>query len=164
MNKLSIYEKRRLKEDILKLNKFEWNKIKDMIDLVTDKYTVKGDGLYIRLNVLDDNTQNNIKDFVESCIKNKEQMSNNEDILKNINNDDNDDDNEKSSEKTIIFGSNKPNDINLVSAEESDNESQLEDETNDLNNSDDENEDDDIEEQSNDEDNLDTFDIDYNDI
>ena len=167
MNKLTIYEKRKLKDDILKLNKFQWNKIKDMIDLVTSKYTVKTDGLYIRLNILDDQTQNSIKDFVKKCLIQKELISNN-DILKNINNDlltnELENDNIKDLKSSVI---------KLVSADEVNNyesedsqveDSQVEDNLMIDNESDNDDEEEEIAEESNDEDNTDTFDIDYNEL
>ena len=49
MEKLTQNDKKKMKNDIYKLNKFQWNKIKDLIDEETEKYTIKNDGIYLRL-------------------------------------------------------------------------------------------------------------------
>ena len=60
-----------------KLNKFQWNKIKDLIDEETSIYTVKNDGIYLRLNLLSDILQIKIKKYIDDCILELENIDDN---------------------------------------------------------------------------------------
>ena len=84
MDKLTQNEKKKMKNDIYKLNKFQWNKIKDLIDEETTKYTIKNDGIYLRLNLLSDKLQVRIKNYIDDCIL---ELENIDDININLNND-----------------------------------------------------------------------------
>jgi hypothetical protein len=68
MEKLSQNDKKKMKIDILKLNKFQWNKIKDLIEEETTKYTVKNDGIYLRLNLLSYKLQIKLKNYIDDCL------------------------------------------------------------------------------------------------
>ena len=109
MEKLSQSDKKKMKSDIYKLNKFQWNKIKDLIDEETSKYTVKNDGIYLRLNLLSDILQIKIKKYIDDCILELENIDDN--LIKLEEND--------SETKNIIQNSN----INFIQNEnvESDN-------------------------------------------
>ena len=77
MEKLSQSDKKKMKSDIYKLNKFQWNKIKDLIDEETSIYTVKNDGIYLRLNLLSDILQIKIKKYIDDCILELENIDDN---------------------------------------------------------------------------------------
>ena len=77
MEKLSQSDKKKMKLDIYKLNKFQWNKIKDLIDEETSIYTVKNDGIYLRLNLLSDILQIKIKKYIDDCILELENIDDN---------------------------------------------------------------------------------------
>lgn len=166
MEKLSQSDKKKMKNDIYKLNKFQWNKIKDLIDEETNKYTIKNDGIYLRLNLLSNELQIKIKKYIDECIieiqknninilennSNLIEDSNTFDFIQNDTLENNDDDNNilKNLNNDLITESNNEeiedlnNEDNLVEEDNLDEE--------DIDDEDDEEEDDDEDDQEEDED------------
>jgi len=85
MEKLTQNDKKKMKNDIYKLNKFQWNKIKDLIDEETEKYTIKNDGIYLRLKLLSNNLQFKIKKYIDNCLLELENIDDNSIKLENNN-------------------------------------------------------------------------------